>query len=375
MKTLKVNEDWGFISQFLPSDLDELAKSSGAVTRWRNIKSGNELMRLNLAYVVEDLSLRSTAAWAARAEFAEMKDTSVLHRLRQSAPLLEIVLAHLLNFRVRGESTRGSTLRLNDATIISIPGSKGTDWRIHAVYDPFLARLISVEVTDAKGAEYLHRHQYHTGEVVIGDRGLAHAAGIHAVSEAGAYCLLRMHWKNIRLSDETGKALELESVLRRADIGDTGTNIIVPLLEKQVHARLIVRPLPPEAAAKSQAKLRRNASKKGRTPSDLALRLACYFCVLTTLPKDVASDALVLELYRIRWQIELFFKRCKSLLHLDQLRADDPQLVKSYCLCKLIELVLIELLASEGDFFSPWGVPRIRYPASQSLAENTASSH
>ena len=375
METLNVNEDWGYVSQFLPSDLDELAKSSGAVTRWRNIKSGNELLRLNLAYVVEDLSLRSTAAWAARAEFAEMKDTSVLHRLRQSAPLLEIVLAHLLNFRLRGESTTGPALKLNDATVISIPGSKGTDWRIHAVYDPFLARLTSVEVTDAKGGEYLHRHQYHPGDVVIGDRGLAHAAGIHAVTEAGAYCLLRMHWQNIRLTDEAGKALELESVLRRADRGDTGSNIIVPLSEKEVRVRLIVRPLPPAAAAKAQAKLRRNSAKKGRTPSAISMRLAGYFCVLTSLPEAVASDAVVLELYRIRWQIELFFKRCKSLLHLDQLRADDPQLVKSYCLCKLIEVVLIELLAGEGDFFSPWGVPRVRYPASQSLAANTASSH
>jgi hypothetical protein len=33
------------------------------------------------------------------------------------------------------------------------------------------------------------------------------------------------------------------------------------------------------------------------------LRLAGYFCVLTTLPEALASDDVVLELYRIRWQI------------------------------------------------------------------------
>jgi hypothetical protein len=90
------------------------------------------------------------------------------------------------------------------------------------------------------------------------------------------------------------------------------------------------------------------------------LRLAGYFCVLTTLPEALASDDVVLELYRIRWQIELFFKRCKGLLHFDQLRAFDPNLVRTYCLAKLIEVALIQCLHDEAIAFSPWGVPRCR---------------
>jgi len=103
--------------------------------------------------------------------------------------------------------------------------------------------------------------------------------------------------------------------------------------------------------------------KKGRTPSATALRLAGYFCVLTTLPQGLASDDVVLELYRVRWQIELFFKRCKGLLHFDQLRAFDPHLVRTYCLAKLIEVALIQCRHEEAVAFSPWGVPRSRRPA------------
>ena len=136
MDKLSVDQDWKHICQFLPSDLDVLAKDSGAVVRWRNIKSGEELLRLNLAYAVEDLSLRSTAAWSTLSKVAELKDTSVLHRLKRSAQFLEIILAHLLNFRLRGEKTEGPPILLNDATVITIPGSTGIDWRIHAVYDP-----------------------------------------------------------------------------------------------------------------------------------------------------------------------------------------------------------------------------------------------
>ena len=193
---------------------------------------------------------------------------------------------------------------------------------------------------------------------------MARAGGIHAVTEARAYVLLRMHWQNIRLEDAQGQAFDLDAILKRAEAGDTGTIVYVPLTGKDpVRARLIVRPLPPEAANRNRQHLRRNAAKKGRTPSLIALRLAGYFCVLSTLPESLASADVVLELYRVRWQIELFFKRCKGLLHFDQLRAFDPHLVRTYCLAKLIEVALIQCLHEEAIAFSPWGVPRCRCPA------------
>jgi DDE family transposase len=248
--------------------------------------------------------------------------------------------------------------------VISIPGSQGTDWRIHAVYDPVRTRLLRVQITDASGGEHLKRDQPAPGDVVIADRGLARASGLHQVARAGAYSLLRMHWQNIRLEDAEGMLLDPQKVLTEAKKGQTGTLIYVPLEgAAPLPARLLVKPLPSQLADRARANLRRNASKKGRTPSQLALRLAGYFCLLTTLPRELASDEVVLELYRIRWQIELFFKRCKSLLHLDQLRAVDSQLVQTYCLAKLVEVAMIQLLTQEGESFSPWGVPRCRQRA------------
>jgi hypothetical protein len=376
MKDNPLQEDWGHIKQFLPDNIDELAKASGAVKRWRNIKNAEELLRLNLAYVVEDLSLRSTAGWSAQSNMAEMKDTSVLHRLKKSVPFLEQLLAYLLNHRLHGEPAEGPAFRIKDATVLSIPGSTGTDWRIHATYDPCPGRLVRVEVTDFSGGESLARDRYQAGEVVIGDRGLAHAAGLHAVAEDGAYSLLRMNWQNIRLVDAQGRVVDWEAILRRADVGDTGTYTFVPLKGKSpLPARLIVRPLPVARAEEARRRLRRNASKKGRTPSAQVLRLAGYFCLLTTLPEKLASNDLLLELYRLRWQIELFFKRDKSLLHLNRLRADDPLLVRAYILAKLIEVALISLLATEGESFSPWGAPRLRRSAAFTLAAGAVEAH
>lgn len=358
-----INTDWKYLCQFLPANLSELAKTTGAVERWRNVKSGEEFLRIILAYSTEDLSLRNTAAWSTQTDH-ELKDTSVLHRLRKAPPLLESVLAHLLMHQIRAEPAPGPEFRINDATVLSVPGSKGTDWRLHAVYDPAHSCLRRVEITDQHGGERLERDRPQPGDIVCGDRGLAHAKGIHAVSEAGAHVLLRMHWQNIRLEDAQGRALDLDPILKRADAGDTGTFIYVPLAGKHpVPARLLVRSLPTEVAARNRQRLRRNAAKKGRTPSATALRLAGYFCVLTTLPVALASDDVVVELYRVRWQIENFFKRCKTLLHFDHLRAFDPELVRTYCLAKLIEVALIQCLHEEAISFSPWGVPRCRTPA------------
>lgn len=360
MDKSSIDKDWKYLCQYLPENLSDLAKATGAVQRWRRVKNGEELLRVILAYAIEDLSLRSTAAWSAQTALA-LKDTSVLHRLRQAPPLLERVLAHLLMHRLRAEPAPGPEFRIHDATVLSIPGSEGTDWRLHAVYDPAHASLRRVEVTDHRGGERLDRDRPRPGDIVCGDRGLAHARGIHAVSAARAYVLLRMHWQNIRLHDAQGQPVDMEKTLKRAERGEAGTIVYVPLeAQPPVCARLLIRPLPTEAASRNRQRLRRNAAKKGRTPSAVALRLAGYFCVLTTLPEDVASDDVVLELYRVRWQIEVFFKRCKGLLHFDQLRAFDPDLVRTYCLAKLIEVAFIPCLHEEAMAFSPWGVPRCR---------------
>ena len=284
-----VNTDWKYLCQYLPANLSELAKGCGAVARWRNIKSGEELLRIILAYAMEDLSLRSTAAWSSQAAL-ELKDTSVLHRLRKAPPLLERVLAHLLSQRLRAEPAAGPEFRINDATVLSIPGSQGTDWRLHAVYDPAHCRLLRVEITDSQGGERLDRDRPQAGDIVCGDRGLAHARGIHTVSQAGAYVLLRMHWQNIRLHNAEGEALDLEPDLEKGPSWRDGDSCICPPRRQGPRAgALLIRPLPTEAANRSRQRLRRNAAKKGRTPNATALRLAGYFCVLTTLPETLPA--------------------------------------------------------------------------------------
>jgi hypothetical protein len=83
------------------------------------------------------------------------------------------------------------------------------------------------------------------------------------------------------------------------------------------------------------------------------IEAAGYVIVLTTM---IEADAdVILEPYRHRWQIELAFKRLKSLLQLGHLKKTDPEGAKAWLQGKLLVATLIEMLIAVGERFSPWG--------------------
>jgi hypothetical protein len=65
-----------------------------------------------------------------------------------------------------------------------------------------------------------------------------------------------------------------------------------------------------------------------------------------------------MEFYRRRWQIELAFKRLKSLLQLGHLKKIDKAGAKAWLQGKLLVACLIETLILTAERFPPWGYPR-----------------
>ncbi len=87
------------------------------------------------------------------------------------------------------------------------------------------------------------------------------------------------------------------------------------------------------------------------------LEAAGYIFVFTTLPKHMTTPSGVLEIYRERWQIELVFKRLKSLIALGHLPKQDPVGSKAWIHGKLFAACLIEAVIHAGERFFPWGFP------------------
>jgi hypothetical protein len=82
MSTLR--EDWQVLVGLLPSDWEQLGRSTGAVKRLRGFDSVNNLLRTLLLHVGCGWSLRETAVQAKLAGIAEVSDVTLLNRLRQA---------------------------------------------------------------------------------------------------------------------------------------------------------------------------------------------------------------------------------------------------------------------------------------------------
>jgi IS4 transposase len=81
----------------------------------------------------------------------------------------------------------------------------------------------------------------------------------------------------------------------------------------------------------------------------------CVF-VVTNLPDEISAES-GLELYRLRWQIEMKFKALKSVLHLGNPPTRRGELLNVYLTAKLIVALLIEEFVYQAESISPWGYP------------------
>jgi transposase len=111
-----------------------------------------------------------------------------------------------------------------------------------------------------------------------------------------------------------------------------------------------------EAAIKlAHEKIRKEASKKSRTTKPETLEYAKYIILFTTFPESEFSPSEVLEWYRVRWQVELVFKRFKSLAQLGHLPKQDDESAKAWLYGKLLVALIVEKLVEHASSVSPWG--------------------
>ena len=361
-----VEKDWEDVQAWLPPNLEVLALASGVIQRRRSVRNGKDVLRLALAYSLLDLSLRSVSAWMAGAGIGQMSDVAVLKRLKSAPPFLEVLLVEMLNRRISEPVSMELPLkvRLIDATTVSEPGSTGTDWRLHTTYDPVKGRIDHVELTDVHGGEHFERADIMPGELIIGDRGYAHSERILAIQKAGSHVLVRIGHSAIRMWDAEGEQVDSLAFALRSRSGpgrparvESRPVWIKGAKSDSCQARLIVVRKSREAADRERRKARTEAQRKGHVPSERTLKAAEFTFLLTTVEESRVSNEAMAELYRVRWQIELAFKRLKSLMGLDSLRAKDPLLARAYLLAKMIAAVLIETIVDRCRAISPWGVP------------------
>jgi len=359
-----LTDQFGEVLARLPAglDLDRLALETKAIQRKREVADGVALLRIALARGPGGLSLRQTAAWASMLGIAELSNPGVKYRLNQATDFLAALVERLLAAKVPGAELRwpGRTLRLADGSCVSKPGSKGTDWRVHGVFDLGRGGFSHLELTDQHGAEALERGAPHPGEIRIGDRNYARAPVLRrfrAQSGGTTDFIVRLGWNALQLTNPAGRPFDLIGYLEclppdpsphemnlRASVGRD---------EPALAVRLIVQRKPPEAAEATRSALYRAAARKGKALDPRSLIAAEFMILATSLPKNGYSTKAVLAAYRLRWQIELAFKRLKSLLHIDKLPTWTERGSRSWLYAHLILALLCDDLSQDFLESSP----------------------
>lgn len=348
---------WQALAERLPQDLEASAKASGALLRRREIRCASDLLRTAFAYAVCDWPLRLVGAWLTTLGLAQMSDVAILKRLKQCQPWLGQLVVQFLQQRSVWLAAPPVRLRIVDATQVADAGHH--NWYVHACLDLGAGCLAGVEVTDAHSGESLVRFPGAPEEIYLADRGYAHAKGLGGHLAGGTLLVVRCHWQNLALQQEDGSALDVLDWLRRSEASSFSQPVErpvwLPTPAGRFRLRLVAAALPLEALERARQRVRERAQKKGRTPSQDNLFACGFILVLTNLPLDTWSAPQVLALYRLRWQVELLFKRYKSIFQLASLRAHDPQLVQTYLLAKLLAALLADqLLLTTRELLPEW---------------------
>ena len=357
-----LDEEWALLASLLPKGWQGLARETGAMRRARGaIKSPDVLLQVLLMHVATGLSLQQAAARASVLKLAEVSDVALLKRLRTSEGWLRELARQMFQgsrfASAAPEAPKGRRLRAVDATTVEEPGATGTDWRVHYCITLPDMRCDFYELTSAEGGESYKRLPVQAGDIVLADRGYCHREGVAHVLRQQGDVIVRLNGSIFPLLRErSDEAIDILAHLRRLR-GRQPNEWAVRFKagDELWTGRLCAVRKSRTAAAAAKLRIQREADKRQRTLRPETLEFAEYVFVFASLPQDVLDTSQVLSLYRARWQIELCFKRFKSLLGLGHLPKRSDASARAWIEGKLLTVLLIERLVHEARFFSPWG--------------------
>ena len=340
-----------------------MAYSLGAWRRRpRSIASTENLLRLLLIHLADGCSLRETGVRAREGGLADISDVALMKRLRSAGDWLGWMAAQLLRRRgvkvERPAWLSGNKVRVVDATVICEPGSTGTDWRVHYSLELFGLHCDEFNLTGPYGGESFTRFQVSPGDLMMGDRAYGRLKGFQYVLDHGGHFVSRMKNKAFSLFEPSGQERRLTELLSPLAVGEEGDWPLIARVKKEADLplRICAYRMSEEASMKAVRRAAKEQSKKQRSVNPETLALHRYVVLATSLPETISAKQ-VLALYRLRWQIELGFKRLKSIMGLGHLPKEDEASSRAWLHGKLLVAFLAQALTDEGRRFSPWGYP------------------
>lgn len=357
--------DMKYITDLLPEGWQEKARELNAFRRAGDyLKTPEDLLRALLLWA--DLgTFGHTAAFMKTTGDFPMSKVALYQRVAKSAEWLEWLTVH---FCREHEYLMDRPKWLKDfrVTIVDATKAMGKElYTLHMMIELFTLSVSEQVLTDASRGESMTNFQsVQKNDLTLGDRAYGSITGMRWMEEREAYYVFRMKAKafNLYQRNEKGHYVRLDLTEKLND-WEEGKTLCFSLFYRQGKTYFPVRVC---ARGKSAEEIERGsrrikASNAGKI-TELQSVYNKFIVVVTNLPEEIAAGE-ILELYRMRWQIELVFKRLKSILDYDKLQAKTGLTSRAWFHCKLLTAAICEHYVQRSAFF-PSGVDAgERFPA------------
>ena len=349
--------DWQTLLSYLPSEYARLAVEHKQLqTQYGNAKitTAESLLRFILLHAGANLPLLQTVTLIAEAGGPRLSAMRLHMKMRRAAPYLQALVERMTPWRAeaRAEQWAGYSMVLIDATTVCGPGATGTDARVHTKLRVADMAIVEAEVTDAHGGETFKRFLFQPGELAIGDRCYCNAGNIAHVVECGADALVRFNGYSLPpLQLAHGGSLDALAASRGLrEEGVLDLPVTFEHGDERLRGRFIATRLPRADAEEARKRVRK---EHGAQVSPALLESAGFVMLLTTVPRERMTASKCLLAYRLRWQIELQFKRWKSLCGFHRLPNYRDDTIVAWLYAKLLLGVLLDRMSVDRSELSP----------------------
>lgn len=219
--------------------------------------------------------------------------------------------------------------------------------------------IVSGAITDQTLSKNV-RKLIKKGELWIRDLGYFSLGDMHIIDSLGAYFLSRLK-KGIKVFFENSKQpidiykflAEHTSEGKRFDV-----DVIIGSGTEKTKVRLVGEKVPEKVREQRIESYKNNRIKrdKNKKMNESYLEWFGYSVFITNAPKSyLSSTEIIIALYKIRWQIELFFLRIKTILELHIIKGETQERVLCFVYAKLISVLFAQSFMSFAASISEEG--------------------
>lgn len=343
--------------KLLPEGYQKECFETKAIERQRKIKTPEELLVLCLYYLY-GASLIEASELAGLNGTEEISDVAFMKRFKKCNAWFQ-----WMTVTMKPEATMHYqkpkildpyNIVALDASDVYTNGAVKQAWHLHYSVDLFSLNCSQFKITEGSTGETLKNFTVQKNDLVIADRAYATISGIEYCLENGGDFILRIKNKPFNLYKENKEKILLTDWLRELGSGVCETTVYFKDSNKSFHPlRICAVPKTEEEIKAEEIKLKKKESKKQIKISDDTKFSHRYLFVVTSLPETFTAEE-ILKLYRLRWQVEMVFKRYKSILGLGSVPGKSKEAIETWLNGKMLLALLIEKLLSNVDF-SPSG--------------------